>query len=148
MLSTYHLAAITAVLFGFLQFQDMVVARVTGPVYRRPNATLFTPARIHNGGYNHSTFGPGNNNYTRAVVSPNWTVPVNHQPAFQAPTLTAPSRNRTAFVPNGWFQPNHNQGQTGTPALVYGKSNRTVYPAYNQTAHGTPYSSPYGNLSI
>jgi len=150
----------------------MVVARVTGPVYRRPNATIFTPVRTHNGGYNHSTFGPGNKNYTRAVVSPTWTVPANHQPAFQASGLTAPY-NRTAFVPNGWvssnnqqqgvlpngwIQPNQLQGKVGTPALVYGKGNGTVYSAYNQTAHGAPqsgpvvskrpYSNPYGNLSI
>ncbi|KAH8349565.1 hypothetical protein KR084_001655, partial [Drosophila pseudotakahashii] len=172
-----------AVLFCYLQFQATVVART------------FTPARTHQGRYNHSTGynQPGNKNYTRAVVSPAnhqpayqapgfSAPPQNHQTAYQAPGFSAPSQNRTqgfygspaqtASVPNGWvagshnqqqpggvlpsgwFQPNPTQpqGQIGTPALVFGKGNGTIYPAYNQTVHvaqqGRPYSSPYGNLSI
>ncbi|XP_017010754.2 uncharacterized protein [Drosophila takahashii] len=185
MLSTHHLAVIMAVLFCYLQFQATVVART------------FTPARTHQGRYNHSTGynQHGNKNYTRAVASPNWIVPANHQPAYQAPGFSAPPQNhqpayqapgysaphqnrtqgfygvpaQTASVPSGWvvgssnqqqpggilpsgwFQgnPSQPQGQIGTPAQVFGKGNATVYPAYNQTvAHGKPYSSPYGNLSI
>ncbi|XP_016981871.1 uncharacterized protein LOC108046579 isoform X2 [Drosophila rhopaloa] len=174
MMSSYYLAIILAVLFGHLQFQAIVVARVARPAHRHANATVFTPARTHNGGYNHSAFGPVNTNYTHpgfALPPQNRTwLPTNQilygatSGSVSAPSAPASSgwiaskNPQTGALPSGWFQPNAPQGQVVAPALIFRKINGTSYTAYNQTTHtvsqggravnGSSYSSPYGNLSI
>ncbi|XP_044313424.1 uncharacterized protein LOC108046579 isoform X1 [Drosophila rhopaloa] len=100
MMSSYYLAIILAVLFGHLQFQAIVVARVARPAHRHANATVFTPARTHNGGYNHSAFGPVNTNYTRNMAPRNGTVPIYHQSSFQDPGFALPPQNRTWLPTN------------------------------------------------
>ncbi|XP_052847910.1 uncharacterized protein LOC128259529 [Drosophila gunungcola] len=166
MFSSFHLVIILAMLFGHLQFRVLVVARVSGPVQRRANATIFTPARTHNGAYNNLAFGPEIKTYTRTMVAPNWIVPTNNQSAFKTPGFSSSPQNRTWFptnhgfygatsgsasngwiasnnsqpeaFPSGWFQPNVRQGQIDTPALLSGRSNGTFYPAYNQTSNSVP----------
>ncbi|KAH8347177.1 hypothetical protein KR059_006261, partial [Drosophila kikkawai] len=166
-----------ALLFGHLQIQSMVGARVTSQVHRRPNATLFTPALTHGGTYNQSAYRPVVTNFTRAAVAPNLFAPAkNYQPAFQAPS---PTQNRTllqhthnqgvygatgpvgvpaqtGYVSNGWVVSNYSQPAgwflPNTPAVVGlgSHGNGTFYPTSNQTAvSGRGKSNnPYANLSI
>ncbi|KAH8379726.1 hypothetical protein KR009_006819 [Drosophila setifemur] len=170
MLFSYHLTTwILALVFGYLQLQGMVSARATGHAYRSPNVTNFAPAQTYNPGHR------GNQNFTRAVVSPNWSAPVNNQASgwatpihnrtvlpssnhafYGAPPAVVPAQNYPGAVPpGGWFQTNI-QGQIGTPTTGFGKSNATFNSAKSQTYNqspqsdpGRPYSSnPFANLSV
>ncbi|XP_043650017.1 uncharacterized protein LOC122617986 [Drosophila teissieri] len=168
MKATYQLVVISAIIFGHLQFQPLILA---SSVFRRPNSVSFAPARTYGGGFNHSAVNSGHKNYTRAVQTTNWNAPA----VLQAPGFISPPQNRSwahtnqgshgvpaqgAGLPSGWvasnnhqpgvpgfFQPNQtSQGRIGTPAFVVGKNNGTFYPTYNTTVHNK--TNPYGNLSI
>ncbi|KRK00657.1 uncharacterized protein LOC26534555 [Drosophila yakuba] len=172
MKATYQLVVISAIIFGHLQFQPMVLA---SSVYRRPNAVAFAPARTYGGGFNHSAVNSGHKNYTKAIQTTNWTAPAVHQPVLQAPGFISPPQNRSwaranqgpfgapaqgTGIPSGWVASNnHQQGvpgffqlnqtsqvRIGTPAFVVGKNNGTLYQTYNATVHNRTY--PYGNLSV
>ncbi|KAH8232755.1 hypothetical protein KR038_007594, partial [Drosophila bunnanda] len=120
-----------ALLFGHLQIQSMVGARVASQVHRRPNATHFTPALTHGGTYNQSAYRPVVTNLTRASVAPNWSAHAkNYQPTFQAPPST---QNRT------WLQHTNNQGTYGFQGSV-GAPAQTAYGSSGWVASN--YSQP------